>query len=87
MSQSSSSNPSSTPSDVVRKTTFDHPPSRAELAEIVDKEFVDLPDPAPITRTVGNYTYALELGQQPDRARMCGFGDKVRPLDAVTEQC
>jgi hypothetical protein len=26
----------------------------------------------------GNYFYSLEVGQQPVRARMCGFGDKDR---------
>lgn len=33
--------------------------------------------PLPVSRTWKGYAYALRVGQQPDRARMCGFGDKV----------
>lgn len=28
--------------------------------------------------TRGNQAFRLEVAQQPERARMCGFGDKVR---------
>lgn len=30
--------------------------------------------------TRGNQAFRLEVAQQPERARMCGFGDKVRCL-------
>ena len=37
-----------------------------------------LPPIKPVTKESRGYVYELKIPQQPDRARMCGFGDKVR---------
>jgi len=35
------------------------------------------PEPFVVSRTLEGYKYELQVLQQPIRARMCGFGDKV----------
>lgn len=39
-------------------------------------------DPPSKSVRVGDRIYSLEVKQQPIRARMCGFGDKVRFVEA-----
>ncbi|KAK5090495.1 hypothetical protein LTR05_000667 [Lithohypha guttulata] len=53
-------------------------PSQSEGAE--EEEIIrrSLPDPPAEVRTQHGRTYALDVVQQPLRARMCGFGDKDR---------
>jgi len=54
------------------------PPSPSVLSETEkDEENYRKPGPPPITTVWDNKIWALEVVQQPKRARMCGFGDKV----------
>lgn len=47
--------------------------------------FLIMDEPAPITTQIDGREWSLEVPQQPIRARMCGFGDKVgiRKVDLV----
>ncbi|KIX93331.1 uncharacterized protein Z520_10974 [Fonsecaea multimorphosa CBS 102226] len=51
-------------------------PSHSSTAD--DESFYGLPEIPPISRIWGKYGFAVEIIQQPKRARMCGFGDKDR---------
>ncbi|EXJ61316.1 uncharacterized protein A1O5_11873 [Cladophialophora psammophila CBS 110553] len=51
-------------------------PSHSSTAD--DESFYGLPEIPPISRIWGKYAFAVEVIQQPKRARMCGFGDKDR---------
>lgn len=54
------------------------PPSpREEAGKEKDIDYSNLPGPAPTCQKYQGYVYVLEWIQQPIRARMCGFGDKV----------
>ncbi|OAP62477.1 hypothetical protein AYL99_04682 [Fonsecaea erecta] len=51
-------------------------PSHSSTAD--DESLYGLPEIPPISRIWGKYGFAVEVIQQPKRARMCGFGDKDR---------
>ena len=42
-----------------------------------------LPDPDPICKIRDGKIYRLEVVQQPQIARMCGYGDKVFPEEVL----
>ena len=42
-----------------------------------EEDLSDLPGPPPMTTLYDDKVWALDIAQQPVRARMCGFGDKV----------
>ena len=55
------------------------PPSPSQHSSTTDDmSLYDAPDLPPISYIWRNHGYALQIIQQPQRARMCGFGDKVR---------
>ena len=54
------------------------PPSPSQNSEAANDEAnFNLPGPPPVSRIWEGRAWALEVVQQPVRARMCGFGDKV----------
>lgn len=53
------------------------PPSPSQSSEVADDGNYNLPEIPPVSRVWHNYVWALQIVQQPIRARMCGFGDKV----------
>ena len=54
------------------------PPSPSQNSEAANDEAnFNLPTPPPVSRIWEGRAWALEVVQQPVRARMCGFGDKV----------
>lgn len=54
------------------------PPSpREEASKEKDMDYTDLPGPPAVNNIYQGYIYMLKWVQQPVRARMCGFGDKV----------
>lgn len=52
------------------------PPSPTQASQAADP-VDEWPDPRPVHRIHDGKVWALEVVQQPVRARMCGFGDKV----------
>jgi hypothetical protein len=57
------------------------PPSpREEAGRDKEPDYSNLPGPEPKCNEWMGYIYVLEWVQQPIRARMCGFGDKVSRL-------
>ncbi|RVX68524.1 hypothetical protein B0A52_07948 [Exophiala mesophila] len=54
------------------------PPSPSQASEVADDSNYNLPEIPPVSRVWRNYVWALQIVQQPIRARMCGFGDKDR---------
>ncbi|KIW72623.1 hypothetical protein, variant [Phialophora macrospora] len=75
------------------------PPSPSQASNATDDlSNYDLPDLPTMSRVWGNHAFVLIIQQQPQRARMCGFGDKDRRpitpplivklmiLDSVTNQ-
>jgi hypothetical protein len=63
------------------------PPSpREEAGKDKDADYTNLPGPPPTCNEYQGYIYMLQWVQQPIRARMCGFGDKVSdrpaPIDS-----
>lgn len=62
------------------------PPSPSDSSDRTgpEEEYFNVPGPKPTSHIWGGYIWALEVVQHPQRARMCGFGDKVRHLDALT---
>ncbi|KIW84551.1 hypothetical protein Z517_03801 [Fonsecaea pedrosoi CBS 271.37] len=54
------------------------PPSPSHSSTTDDESFYGLPEIPPTSRIWGKYGFAVEVIQQPKRARMCGFGDKDR---------
>lgn len=56
------------------------PPSPSQSSEVADDGNYNLPEVPPVSRIWRNYVWALQIVQQPIRARMCGFGDKVSTL-------
>jgi hypothetical protein len=72
-SVSSSSQPTTSPSETIPGVQA---PANDEL-RVAKQKWVGVPDPAPTTRQFKQYHWSLVMRQQPDRARMCGFGDKV----------
>jgi hypothetical protein len=54
------------------------PPSPSQASSATDDlSNYDLPDLPTMSRVWGNHAFVLLIQQQPQRARMCGFGDKV----------
>jgi hypothetical protein len=51
-------------------------PGDPNIRDVVKHE--SLEDIKPMSRVWGKYGFGLAIQQQPKRARMCGFGDKVR---------
>lgn len=64
------------------------PPSPSDTSEeAVNRRaawLASMPDIPPIMRIYKGKVYSLHIGQQPVRARMCGFGDKVGVLPSET---
>lgn len=59
------------------------PPSPTQASQVseANEEFITtLPEPSPVHRVWEGKAWALEVAQQPVRARMCGFGDKVHNI-------
>lgn len=55
------------------------PPSPSQGSSVTeDLSNYDLPALSPTSKVWGNYGYGLYVQQEPVRARMCGFGDKVK---------
>ncbi|EXJ78997.1 hypothetical protein A1O3_08498 [Capronia epimyces CBS 606.96] len=54
------------------------PPSPSQSSDANDDANFNVQGPAPISRIWEGRGWALEVVQQPIRARMCGFGDKDR---------
>ncbi|EXJ96447.1 hypothetical protein A1O1_01573 [Capronia coronata CBS 617.96] len=54
------------------------PPSPSQSSEANDEANFNLQGPPPVSRIWEGRAWALEVVQQPIRARMCGFGDKDR---------
>ncbi|KAL2421219.1 Velvet complex subunit RYP3 [Exophiala dermatitidis] len=54
------------------------PPSPSQSSEANDDANFNIQGPPPVSRVWEGRAWALEVVQQPIRARMCGFGDKDR---------
>lgn len=53
------------------------PPSPSQNSDTSEEKYKNLEKPKPVSRIHEGKAYLLEVAQQPMRARMCGFGDKV----------
>jgi Velvet factor len=58
-------------------STTDVEASPSQGSDVSVDRYRNLPTPAPISKILEGKAYLLEIVQQPLRARMCGFGDKV----------
>jgi len=63
------------------------PTQASQVSDVVEEVNTNLPDPPPVHRVWEGKVWALEVVQQPIRARMCGFGDKVcNPFFSLYQQ-
>lgn len=58
------------------------PPSPTQVSQ-VSEAMEEWPEPPAVHRVWEGKVWALEVVQQPVRARMCGFGDKVSTIFSV----
>lgn len=69
----------SSPASTVLRQQSIMPPSPSDTSDRngSEEEYFNLPGPKPTSHMWDRYIWSIEVVQHPQRARMCGFGDKV----------
>lgn len=62
------------------------PTQVSQVSDVMEESNPNLPDPPAVHRIWEGKVWALEVVQQPVRARMCGFGDKVSNIFFINKQ-
>lgn len=73
------------PSPAQQQSMIPASPSSASAEQEENSIRENTPGPTPVCHTWEGKTWGLKVVQEPLRARMCGFGDKVGTLEPINK--